>query len=87
MTLADAIVSIEDSSEWGIWAEEIDGKFSEDSDARYGQKCFENGGVLDGKIFVCNGYTANRFLGNLCDEDDELIPGWFTEFMEYLEEP
>ena len=33
---------------WGVWAEE---PFSPESEARIGQTDFENGGVLDDKVF------------------------------------
>lgn len=41
-------------NQWGIYAEKIDGKFTPESPARFGQSQFENGGVLDNKEHVCN---------------------------------
>jgi hypothetical protein len=40
-------------SQWGIWAEKIDGEFRPESQYRFGQFWFENGGVLDN--FECVG--------------------------------
>lgn len=34
-------------SSWGVWAEVIDGEFKPESEARFGQRIFENGGMLD----------------------------------------
>lgn len=54
-TLKDLASNIQYDSSWGVWAELIDGKFTPESQARYGQCQFENGGVLDEFEFVANG--------------------------------
>ena len=63
MTLEQAIENISYSNQWGIWASlnEV-GKFSPDSEARYGQACFENGGMLDAYVFFGNGEQIRDFL-------------------------
>ena len=62
MTLIEAIENISYSRQWGIWASLEEGRFTEDSEARYGQKCFENGGMLDEFVFFGNGESINDFL-------------------------
>lgn len=48
MTLLEILTgSLTYDSSWAVYAEKIDGKFSPDSPARFGQRCFENGGLLD----------------------------------------
>ena len=53
--LKDLVGSIQYDSSWGIWAELIDGKFTPQSEARYGQKIFENGGLLDDFAYFYDG--------------------------------
>ena len=62
MTLTEAIDEISYSRQWGIWASLESGKFSPDSEARYGQTCFENGGMLDEYHFFGNGESIQDFL-------------------------
>ena len=62
MTLIEAIEGITYSRQWGIWASLEEGKFSEDSEARYGQKCYQNGGILDDYEFFGNGESIHDFL-------------------------
>ena len=65
--LKELASNISYDSSWGIWAELIDGKFAADSQARYGQRQFENGGVLDGFEFFADGVqirdNADEFAG------------------------
>ena len=76
-TLKDLASRIQYDSSWGIWAELIDGKFTPESQARYGQSQFENGGILDGFAFFAHGEKigdhqtnwAGEF--NLSDWEDE----------------
>jgi hypothetical protein len=76
-TLKELASSISYDSSWGIWAELIDGKFTADSQARYGQRQFENGGVLDGFEFFADGQkivdNASDFAG---DNDLHLSSQW-----------
>jgi hypothetical protein len=63
MKLIEALLQIQYDSNWGIWAEpDEDGKFTEDAEARYGQRIFENGGLLDEKVYVCNGENIGDWL-------------------------
>ena len=65
--LADLIIKIQYDSSWGIWAST---PFTPDSDARYGQRQFENGGLLDGKEFFADGMVIGDWF-NAWFEDDE----------------
>lgn len=84
MTLEEALQNIQYDSSWGIWAELNEkGYFDLESEARYGQRIFENGGVLDDKVYVCNGQWPSdlRVIWcNGCIEDEE----WDSDFMEWL---
>ena len=87
MTLIEALQTIQYDSSWGIWAElsEADengdgGGVFESSRARFGQKCFENGGLLDGWVFICNGEWPADRLVEWCDGSDECEWDWqFTD--------
>jgi hypothetical protein len=71
MTLAEAAAVIQYDSNWGIWASLDDyGKFAADSQARYGQRCFENGGMIDEFRYFANGETIQNFLLEDGDIDD-----------------
>ena len=59
MKLADAIIMIQYTPSWGIWAEL---PFSPDSEARLGQVRFENGGLLDDMEFFADGVACGDFL-------------------------
>lgn len=86
MKLIDAIVNISYDSNWGIWAELDDGELTEESEARYGSKEFDNGGVLDGFVFVCNGETVGDHIASWTDDDGDLIYGWFESFIDPINE-
>ena len=70
MNLIDAISKIQYDSNWGIWA---DTPFIPDSEARYGQRQFEQGGVLDGKSFFADGVQVGDYVGRFCDWDDDFL--------------
>jgi hypothetical protein len=70
MTLAEAAAAIQYDSNWGVWASLDDGKFTPESQARYGQRCFENGGMLDEFQYFTNGETIQNFLLEEGDIDD-----------------
>ena len=71
MNLQTAIVKIGYDSSWGIWAEI---PFKPDSEARFGQGIFENGGLLDDKQFFADGEACGEFVGSYLDGEsiDEL---------------
>lgn len=70
-TLKDLASSISYDSSWGIWAELINGKFAAESQARYGQRQFENGGLLDGFEFFADGEKIGDSIAEYCDGDDD----------------
>jgi len=90
MILKDALINIQYDSGWAIYAEIVDGKFSEHSEARYGQTVFENGGLLDDKVYVCHGeqigdwLTSYGFAPDKSDIDDD--PYWIDAFLEEANE-
>lgn len=92
MKLIEALLNIQYDSSWGIWAELIDGKLQEDSEARYGQKIFENGGLLDDKVYVCDGQQIGdwltEWLGCTPNSENapELDPYWIDEYLGELNE-
>jgi hypothetical protein len=59
------------SSQWGIYAERRDGKFQADSPARYGQRQFENGGLLDEKEYFLNNESATDHMSAYLEGVDE----------------
>ncbi|WP_434686896.1 hypothetical protein [Pseudanabaena minima] len=67
-SLKDLISTIQYDSSWGIWAELIDGKFTPESKARYGQSQFENGGVLDEFAFFAHGEKIGDHYSDWCGE-------------------
>lgn len=56
MNLREAILSISYDRSWAIYA---DSPFQPESEARFGQRIFKNGGILDEKKFFCDGELAN----------------------------
>lgn len=70
MNLTEAITRIQYDSSWAIWA---DTPFTPDSEARYGQRQFEQGGVLDSKSFFADGIQVGDYIGRFCDWDDALL--------------
>ena len=90
MKLIDILTSgLEYSSTWGIYAELIDGKFTSDSEARFGQRHFENGGLNDGfELFANNEYSTDQmdqYLGRTDGRDEDTITKWdILEAAEFL---
>ena len=54
-------------TQWGIWA---DAPFTADSESRIGQTQFENGGLLDSKVFVGTLYSLSLQIEEQIDEAD-----------------
>lgn len=83
LTLEQALKDIQYDSSWGIWAEKIDGEFKPESPARYGQRVFENGEMLDDKEYVCDGEFPSDLRVSWCDgeEDDG---DWDWQFINHL---
>lgn len=64
-TLIDILSSSLDYSDsWGIYAERIEGEFTPQSPARFGQRIFENGGMIDDCDFFCSNTSAEDFRSN-----------------------
>jgi len=68
--IIDLMVGIQYDTNWGIWADGTEPT----SNARYGQRQFENGGMLDGWQYIGNGVQIGNFIDSYCDgcEDDDL---------------
>lgn len=62
-------------SSWAVYAQKIDGKFTADSPARFGQRIFDNGGVLDD----CEYFAAN-------DRIVDSIQAWSDGDQDFTEE-
>ena len=70
MKFKEAIRNIDDSNQWGIYAEL---PLTIDSEVRIGQTQFENGGLLDSKEYIINGEQVNRNTAIFYDGIDGLI--------------
>ena len=67
-------------SDWGIWAELIDGEFNLNSECRIGEFCFDNGGLADDwKPFASNEEIEN-FIYSWCDFDPNVIQSENPEY-------
>ena len=75
MTLIEILTgSISYDSSWAIYAEKIDGEFHNESPARFGQRQFEDGGLLDECEFFATNDAAWDAIENWCDgSEDESI--------------
>lgn len=80
MKLSEALVQIQNSSSWAIYATGHDAN----SESRYGQRQFENGGFLDGMSFVLDGEMATRALLSFCDGDLSLIDDGHVDGSDFL---
>lgn len=72
---------------WGVWTEKIDGRFELESDARFGQFLFENGGMNDGFELVGDNVSLTDSRDNYCgtDEDcEDFYEEWAEQFIEEL---
>lgn len=81
-TLKELASNISYDSSWGIWAELVDGKFTAESEARYGQRLFENGGVLDEFEFLADGETIGDSISEYCDGDDDFKDEAISELID-----
>lgn len=85
MNLSEAIEGIQYDSSWGIWA---DVPFTPDSEARYGQRQFENGGVLDDMVFFADGMEVGNYVLRYVEGDNEMFSDtdWIIEAAELMVE-
>lgn len=81
MKLYEAIIKIGYDDSWGIWAEV---PFSPEGEARIGQRIFENGGLLDEKVFFATGTECGDFLAEHCPPDEERESDYIYECVEVL---
>lgn len=80
-TLKELANNISYDSSWGIWAGLIDGKFTADSDARYGQRQFQNGGVLDGFEFFADGVQVRDHADDFAGENELHLSSQWAEIV------
>jgi hypothetical protein len=79
--------SLSYDSSWGVWAEKIDGKFDLESDARFGQFVFDNGGMNDDYELVGNNIFITDARNGYCDTDEgceDFYEEWAEQFVEEL---
>jgi hypothetical protein len=81
------------SSSWGIWAKPVRGKgIVIDSPCRFGQRCFENGGLPDGWWFVGSNKHLIDSLWEYCEDDQDaiwdpdIIEDWLEEYLSWRNE-
>ena len=68
MKLLEALQQISYDSSWCIFAElSENGELTEDSEARYGQKQYEGGGMRDDFVYVCDGVFPSEYLLDWCE--------------------
>ena len=71
---------------WGIYAERIDGEFKPESPARFGQRQFENGGLLDDKELFTTNESAVDFMNSYTDGDDNFLEEAAIELIQHENE-
>lgn len=67
MKLVETITKINNDPSVAVYA---DTPFTAESEARIGQTCFENGGLLDSKEWVGNGDSLNSRATDWIEPDD-----------------
>jgi len=82
-TLAQLVKNIQYDDDWEIWA---DVPFTPESEARYGQRQFENGGVLDEKTFFATGTRCGDFIAEWCEGDEDVEDEAVNQFIDEVEE-
>jgi hypothetical protein len=70
-------------SQMGVWAEKVNGEFTPQSPARLGQRCFENGGMLDNFSYIWNCESISENREKFTEGDESFILEWFYEFLDY----
>lgn len=73
-------------SSWAIYAERIDGEFKPESPARFGQRQFENGGLLDNKEIFTTNESAVDFMNSYTDGDDDYLKEAALELIQHENE-
>lgn len=73
-------------SQWGIYAEKINGKWESNSPARLGQRVFENGGLLDACEFFASNSCVVDFREGYSDGDSNFYEEWAADYIQELNE-
>ena len=79
--------SLSYDSSWGVWAEKVDGKFELDSNARFGQFLFDNGGINDDYELVGSNAAITDSRDEYCGTDadcEDFYEEWVEQFIEEL---
>lgn len=70
-------------SSWAIYAQRIDGEWTADSPARFGQRIFENGGLNDDCELFTTNESAVDFMNNYTDGDDDFLEEAALELIQH----
>lgn len=81
-TLSKLVQEIQCDDSWGIWATI---PFTPESEARYGQPQFENGGLLDEKVFFARGVQCQDFIAEYTDGNDDFRDEAARELIDQIE--
>jgi hypothetical protein len=84
-TLKNLVSNISYDSSWGIWAELVDGQFTANSQSRYGQRQFDNGGLLDGFEFFADGVQVRDHADDFAGELDLSLSSQWSEIVRAFE--
>lgn len=79
LTLIEAIKTIGYDNNWAIYAEKIDGEFRADSPARFGQRQFDNGGVIDDAEYFANGERIGDLMAEGEDGFEAETASWIID--------
>jgi hypothetical protein len=71
-TLSDLSTQINYDSQMAVYAEKINGEFTENSKMRFGQTVFENGGILDNMEFFATNEDIVSTMLDYMDGEEEL---------------
>jgi len=86
MKLKDLHSKIAYDPQWGVWAEKINGEFNLESNCRFGQLMFENGGRLDGMEFLATNERIVDAISGWADGNEELEGEGLTQFIDEMNE-
>lgn len=78
--------SLSYDNSWAIYAEKIDGQWKPESPARFGQRVFENGGLVDD----CQLFNSNDSIVDAretyTDGDDDFVQEWAEQYIQDMNE-
>ena len=85
MKLSDALVEVEHDKNHWVWAKLIEGHFTGDSDAVYGEKSVENKCESEGYLYVCNGeYPGRQYMLWANDGDSNVLDYTHPDFIDHM---